>query len=263
MEMTLDKFRLNTWVRPEPFVHYLMERIYPPCAKKNPQSWFWKEPGHLHCLIHLSLFGHMSHQKYRYLMEAYHRCDLEGTLAAQSAIAAQLQKFLVNKEVSLPRYLIVALILCGVEHAGPADSGPVTNRGTLVNTIIGELDVGRKQRPEFKEGLIKSARRDVQIELNRVQESKRVYLSQAPELSKSSPEASFLFPSTFAKADGMARDVLAKAPSQDLQSEPPLHEIWQRILVGPHPLSILEVSWILVHFRLRLVHARQCIPAAR
>ena len=255
MSITLNNFRFETWVKPEPFVYYLVGKIYPTCAKKNPSSWFWKEPGHLHCLIHLTLFGHLSHQKYRYLVEAYHRCDLEATLAALAAISAELKKFKVGKDAHLTRPLIVALILCGVERAGPNSRGQVTNRGTLVNTILGELQVGQVQRRTLSEDLIKSARRDVKAELTRIQASKDLHLSRAPELSKLSPDASNLFPSTFEKAENNARDALEKCPHPMLQTEFPKHEIWHRILAGPHPLSVLDVSWNLVHFRLRRIHA--------
>ena len=260
MDMTLDKFRFETWITPEPYVQYLTRKIYHTCAAKHGESWFWENPGHLYCFIHLSLFGHMFPQKYRYLVEAYHRCDLRGIIAAQSGLTSQLNKLEFGDDDPWPRCLIVALILCGVERAGPNDPGPVKNRENLVSTILGELQVGQTKRDKLSQELIKSARTDVRAEKDRFQQYVRQHLSMASGLGRLSPDASLLFPSTFEEADRLAREALENAPSPDLCTNLAGHEIWQRIVAGPHPLPVLEVSWILVHFRLREVHASHGLP---
>ena len=253
MNMSLDKFRFKAWVvNPEPYVRYLTEKIYQAKAKNQTTPWFWMEPGHLYCFIFLSLFGHHVEPKYRCLLEAYQRCDLRGLMVAQKELSTLLKMTEPVKGKPFRNQLLVALILCGVEGARAKDHGQVTARAALSDVILGELSVTKSDKKLLTDNHIKAARAAIQKEKSQCNAN----IPDEPGVcSGMSPAAAEMFPDTFSKADKKALEK-TQSGSMDTLKVPmdPLSE-WQRIAAGPHPLSIFETAWILVHFKLRNVHS--------
>ena len=252
MDNTLDKFRFKTWVKPEHYVHYLTKKLYQAEANRQNDSWFWKEPGHLYCFIFLSLFGHHVKPKYRCLIEAYQRCDLGGLMVAQRDLSTSLKMTESVKKITFRNQLLVALILCGVDRAGAQNRSKVTARGALRDVILGELSASAGDRGLLTENHIKAA-------LTIANEEKSQCNANVPGnpgvCSGMSPEAAAMFPDTFNMADKKAITKTKSGGMESLKEPMDPHSEWQRIAAGPHPLSIFETSWILVHFRLQNVHA--------
>ena len=248
----LDKFRFKTWVTPEPYVQFLTGKIYYGSDKRPDESWFWKEPGHLYCFIYLSLFGHRVHPKYRCLLEAYNRCDIDGTMAAQRDLAEEIEKLKPVENYPFPGPLIAALLLCGVDRAKPKDSKPT--RGELARIISGELRVPKEQQHLLTEAKIKEARKDRGKESRHFQIGELQDNSLIGRCDRLPKLVSDLFSSTFKAADVKFREAIKETSISTTGFKPDPFALWLRILAGPHPLSAFEVSWILVHFRLNELH---------
>lgn len=252
MNKSLDKFRFKAWVKPDPYVRYLTENIYKAEARNQVDSWIWKEPGHLYCLIYLSLFGHHVDPKYRCLAEAYQRCDFGGFIVVLEKLSTTLKKIEPADGAPIAKQLLVALMLCGVKRAGARNRSKVTARGALRDVILGELQASVPDRSLLTEDHIKAALSVVNKEKSRFNED---HPGKPDTCSSLSPTAAEMFPDTFNKADKKALERTKNGSMETLKVPKDPHSEWQRIAAGPHPLSIFETAWILVHFKLRDVHS--------
>ncbi len=173
-------------------------------------------------------------------------------MVAQKELSSALMKLEPADGASIANQLLVALILCGVDGARAKDHWKVTARAALSDVILGELSVSKSDIKILTENRIKAARAAIRNEKSPFHTSDTREPGVCSDLS---PAAAEMFPDTFSKADKKALEK-TQSGSMDTLKVPmdPLSE-WQRIAAGPHPLSIFETAWILVHFRLRNVHS--------